>query len=194
MLPRKYQTGEAAGLPPLFCLHWSAFLLSETGRKIRGERGGRGAKGGGSLTLAPQNGNTSAAGRLRERGRGSGTGTGKERGEWNRGRRGRRELAGGGFADDEEGVAGEEAALAVGDDVAVAAANHHYQAPFGERYLAQGVAGGQVVLGKDEGVEGGGVLVGQLYSEILLCRGCFLNQPELFGGGDYRFRSWSVSL
>ena len=48
-------------------------------------------------------------------------------------------LFGGVFADDQEGVAGEEAALAVGDYVAFAAADHHHEVPFRKGYLAEGV-------------------------------------------------------
>ncbi len=89
------------------------------------------------------------------------------------------------FLDDEEGVTWLEMACAVGDYVAVAAADHHDEAAWGELHVAQGGGFGEMVGGEGEGLEGGWEFVSEFYAEVFIVRVVGGDQVETAGGCDY---------
>ena len=76
-------------------------------------------------------------------------------------------------------------ACAVGDYVAVAAADHHDEVAWGELHVAQGCGFGEMVGGEGEGLEGCGEFVGEFYAEVFIVRVVGGDQVEAAGGCDY---------
>lgn len=81
----------------------------------------------------------------------------------------------------QEGVAGLKAAFAVGYYVSAVAAYHDYEAAFGQRDAAEGIAFREVPGCEHKGAERGGMFFRQLYAEVRLVFGVVVDKAKESG-------------